>query len=76
MKDYVEFIVKQLVDKPEEVQVTEVQSERVTVFELRVGDGDMGKVIGRRGQNASALRTLLNAVAAKSGKRAVLEILE
>ncbi len=76
MKDYVEFIVKQLVDKPDEVQVTEVQSERVTVFELRVGDGDMGKVIGRRGQNASALRTLLNAVAAKSGKRAVLEILE
>ena len=64
MKNYVEFIVKQLVDKPEEVKVTEVQSERVTVFELRVGDGDMGKVIGRRGQNASALRTLINAVAA------------
>ncbi|MCB0260010.1 MAG: KH domain-containing protein [Calditrichaeota bacterium] len=76
MKDYVEFIVKHLVDNPDAVRVTEVQSERVTVYELRVGEGDMGKIIGKRGQNASALRTLLNAVSAKSGKRAVLEILE
>ena len=63
-------------DKPEEVEVTEVEGERVTVYELRVGDGDLGKVIGKRGQTAKAIRTLLSASAAKIGKRAVLEILE
>ena len=76
MKDFVEFIAKHLVDKPEEVEVTEVEGERVTVYELRVGDGDLGKVIGKRGQTAKAIRTLLSASAAKIGKRAVLEILE
>ena len=76
MKDFVKFIAQHLVDKPEEVQVTEVEGERVTVYELRVGDGDLGKVIGKRGQTAKAIRTLLSASAAKMGKRAVLEILE
>ena len=76
MKEFVEFIAKHLVDKPEEVQVTEVEGERVTVYELRVGDGDLGKVIGKRGQTAKDIRTLLSAAAAKMGKRAVLEILE
>ncbi len=77
MKEFVEFIVKHLVDKPDDVQVAEVKGERVTIYELHVGDGDLGKVIGRRGQTASAIRTLLNAAsAAKKGKRAVLEILE
>jgi len=52
MKEFVEFIAKHLVDKPEEVKVTEVEGERVTVYELRVGDGDLGKVIGKRGQTA------------------------
>ena len=69
MKDFVEFIAKHLVDKPEEVHVAEVEGERV-------GDGDLGKVIGKRGQTAKAIRTLLSAAAAKMGKRAVLEILE
>ena len=77
MKEFVEFIVKHLVDKPDDVQVAEVKGERVTVYELRVGDGDLGKVIGKRGQTASAIRTLLNAAsAAKKEKRAVFEILE
>ena len=76
MQNFIEFVVKHLVDKPEEVVVTEVDGERVTVFELKVGQGDLGKVIGKRGQNAKALRTLLAAASARAGKRAVLEILE
>lgn len=76
MKEFVEFIAKQLVDHPEAVQVSEVEGEKTTVYELRVGDGDLGKVIGRKGQTAKSIRTLLAAASAKRGKRAVLEILE
>ncbi len=76
MKEFVEFIAKHLVDKPEEVKVTEVDGERTVVYELRVGDGDLGKVIGKRGNTAKSIRTLLAAASAKSGKRSVLEILE
>ncbi len=76
MKEFVEFIVKHLVDKPGDVVVTEVDGQRTIVFELRVGQGDMGKVIGKHGQTAKSLRTLLAAASAKTGKRAVLEILE
>lgn len=76
MKAFIECLVKHLVDKPDEVRVNEIASERTVIFELRVGDGDMGKVIGKRGQTAGALRILLAAVAAKQGKRSVLEILE
>ncbi len=76
MKEFVEFIIKHLVDKPDEVQVNEIVGERTVVYELRVGEGDMGKVIGRRGQTVRALRILLTAAAAKQGKRSVLEILE
>lgn len=77
MKEFIEFIVKHLVDKPDEVQVKEVKGERVTVFELHVGDGDMGKVIGKRGQTALAIRTLLKAVSAsRKENRCILEIIE
>ncbi len=76
MKEFVEYIAKHLVDKPDEVQVLEIDGERTVVYELRVGDGDLGKVIGKRGQTAKSIRTLLAAASAKSGKRAVLEILE
>ncbi len=76
MKEFIEFIIKHLVDKPDEVQVNEIVGEQTVVFELRVGNGDIGKVIGRRGQTAISLRTLIAAAAAKQGKRAVLEILE
>lgn len=76
MREFIEFIVKHLVDRPNEVQVNEVDGERTVVYELRVGQGDMGKVIGKHGRTAKSIRTLLAAASAKTGKRAVLEILE
>ncbi len=75
MKEFLETMVKHLVDKPHEVVVNEIDGERTVVYELRVGQGDMGKVIGKHGKTAKSIRTLL-AAAAKGGKRAVLEILE
>ena len=77
MKKFIEYVVKQFVDKPDEVQVTEVRGNSVTVYELHVGDGNMGKVIGKRGQTANAIRTLLSAAsAAEKGQRSILEIIE
>jgi predicted RNA-binding protein YlqC (UPF0109 family) len=76
MKEFLEIMVKHLVDKPHEVVVNEIDGERTVVYELRVGQGDMGKVIGKHGKTAKSIRTLLAAAAAKGGKRAVLEILE
>jgi predicted RNA-binding protein YlqC (UPF0109 family) len=76
MKEFLEFIIKHLVDKPHEVQINEIDGERTVVYELRVGQGDMGKVIGKHGKTAKSIRTLLAAASAKAGKRAVLEILE
>ncbi len=76
MKQFIEFIVQHIVDKPDEVVVHELDGERTIVFELRVGKGDMGKIIGKHGQTAKSLRILLAAASAKLGKRAVLEILE
>lgn len=76
MKEFIETIVKALVDHPESVTLAEVQGERTTVYELRVGPGDLGKVIGKHGQTAKSIRTLISAISAKKGKRAVLEILE
>ena len=76
MKEFVEFIVKNLVDYPEKVSVTEVEGEITLVLELKVEKEDMGKVIGKKGQNAQSIRTLLGAASAKLGKRAVLEIIE
>jgi len=76
MKEFVEYIVKHLVDDPEQVVVSEIVGETTIVYELRVGKGDMGKVIGKNGRTAHAIRILLNAVARKTGKRATLEILE
>jgi predicted RNA-binding protein YlqC (UPF0109 family) len=76
MKELIEYIARALVDNPDEVQVREVEGEKTTVFELRVGSGDLGKVIGKHGRTARSIRTLLNAAATKAGKRAVLEILE
>jgi predicted RNA-binding protein YlqC (UPF0109 family) len=76
MRELVEQIAKALVDDQEQVNVTEVQSENVTVIELRVGPGDLGKVIGKQGRTARAIRTILNANATKLRRRAVLEIIE
>ena len=76
MKDFVENIVRHLVDNPDHINVTEIEVTRTTVYELRVAQGDLGKVIGKQGQTAKSIRTLLSAAAARQGKRAVLEILE
>ena len=69
-------MVKALVDKPDEVSLREVEGEKTTVLELRVAKEDLGKVIGKQGKTAQAMRTILNAVATKLKKRAVLEIIE
>lgn len=76
MKSLVEQMAKSLVDKPEDVVVAEVDGERTTVFELRVDTSDLGKVIGKQGKTARAMRTILSAAGTKLGKRCVLEILE
>jgi len=76
MRELVEYIARALVDDSERVQVTEVEGEQVTVLELRVAQNDIGKVIGKQGRTARAIRTILNANATKLKKRAVLEIIE
>jgi predicted RNA-binding protein YlqC (UPF0109 family) len=76
MKSLVEQIAKSLVDSPEEVSVAEVDGERTAVYELRVAKSDIGKVIGKQGKTARAMRTILSAAGTKLGKRCVLEILE
>ncbi len=76
MKEFVEYVVKMLVDHPEQVDVKEVDGERVVVFELRLNQTDIGKIIGKSGRTITAIRTLLTSAAAKLGKRAMLEIIE
>jgi len=77
MQEFIETVVKQLVDKPDEVNVNAVEGEQQIIFELTVGDGDFGKVIGKKGRNISALRTLLFAINAKNGgKRARLDVID
>ena len=76
VKELIEFIVKSVVDYPENVIVTQIDGESTVVFELRVRQEDTGKVIGKKGRTINAIRTLLNATAAKAGMRAMLEIVE
>ncbi len=76
MKELVEYIAKALVDHPEAVQVHEVEGEQTSVIELKVAKDDLGKVIGRQGRTARAMRTILSAASTKLRKRSVLEILE
>lgn len=76
MKDLIEYIVKALVDNPDKVVVHEIAGEKSIIFELRVGEGDLGKVIGKEGRTAKAIRTIITAAAMKQGKRTVLEIIE
>ena len=75
-KELVEYIVRSLVDQPECVEVNVVEGEKSTILELRVSPDDIGKVIGKQGRSAKALRTILSATATKSGKHASLEILD
>ena len=76
MKDLLIRIAQALVDDPEQVRVNEIESTRTVVLELRVAKSDMGKVIGKKGKTAHAIRTVLNAASGKAGKRHMLEILE
>jgi predicted RNA-binding protein YlqC (UPF0109 family) len=76
MKELVELMAKALVDKPEEVVVAEVHGEKTAIFELRVAASDIGKVIGKQGNTARAMRTILSAAGTKLDKRCVLEILD
>ncbi len=76
MKTLIELMAKSLVDKPEDVTVAEVDGERTAIFELRVATSDIGKVIGKQGNTARAMRTILSASGTKIGKRCVLEILD
>jgi len=77
MKELLTEMIKAMVDKPDEVDINLTETENTNIFELRLGDGDVGKVIGKKGKNVMALRTILSAATAKAGgKRSILEIIE
>ena len=76
MKELVEYIAKALVDDPDQVQVSEVKGDQTSVLELKVAKEDLGKVIGKQGRSARAMRTILSAASTKLKKRTVLEIIE
>jgi predicted RNA-binding protein YlqC (UPF0109 family) len=76
MKDLIAYIATALVDKPEEVVVTEIEGHQTSVIELRVAKEDIGKIIGKQGRTALAIRTILSAASAKIHKRSSLEIIE
>ena len=76
MKDLIKYIAQALVDNPEQVKVEEVKGRQTSVLELKVAKEDLGKVIGKKGKTAYAIRTILSAVSAKVKKRTVLEIIE
>ena len=75
-KEVVEYIVKSLVDRPDQVELREIEGDKSTILELRVPKDGMGKVIGKHGRIARAIRTVMTAASVKSGKRVVLEILD
>ncbi|MCJ7495712.1 MAG: KH domain-containing protein [Deltaproteobacteria bacterium] len=76
MKDLIAYIAKALVDHPEAVEVSEIEGEQTSVIELKVAKDDLGKVIGKQGRTARAMRTILSAASTKVRKRSVLEIIE
>ena len=76
LKELIEYIAKALVDSPEQVRVSEIEGEKTSVIELSVAKDDLGKVIGKQGRTARAMRTILGAASTKVKKRAVLEIIE
>jgi predicted RNA-binding protein YlqC (UPF0109 family) len=76
MKELIKYIAQSLVDSPDSVEVSEVLGEQTSVIELRVAKEDLGKVIGKQGRTAKAMRTILSAASTKLRKRAVLEIIE
>lgn len=74
MKELLEFVAKSLVDNPDEVSVTQIENDASIVLELRVAEGDMGKVIGRQGKIAKAIRTVIRAASAKEKKKVIVDI--
>jgi uncharacterized protein len=76
MKELIEYVVKALVDHPDELRIAEIEGERTIVFELRCHPDDVGKVIGKSGKTVGALRTLLSTVASRQNRRAMLEVVE
>jgi hypothetical protein len=74
MREFIEYIVRSLVDDPSQVRVTEIEGANTIIYELRVAPEDMGRVIGKGGRTANAMRTLVRVLAAKQGKRVTLEI--
>jgi len=76
MKQLIEYMAKALVDQPDKVVIKEIAGEKTLIYELRVGEGDLGKIIGKEGRTAKAMRSIISASAMKMGKRAQLEILE
>ena len=76
MKAILESIAKSLVDAPNEVQITEIDGEKTIIFELRCNAKDIGKIIGKSGKTVGAMRTLLNSIAAKQGRKAMLEVVD
>ncbi|WP_461208417.1 KH domain-containing protein [Desulfocurvus sp. DL9XJH121] len=76
LKDLITYIAKSLVDNPDEVHVSEIEGEQTSVIELKVAKEDLGKVIGKQGRTARAMRTIIGAASTKARKRAVLEIIE
>ena len=76
LRDLVDYLARGLVDHPEQVEVEEIEEPDALVFELKVAEEDLGKVIGKQGRTAKALRTILSAASTKTGRRVILEILE
>ena len=76
MQELIEYVVKTLVDHPEDIRISAIEGERTIVFELRCHPEDVGKVIGKSGKTVGAIRTLLSTVAARQNKRAMLEVVE
>ena len=76
MKDVIELIAKSLVDNPQDVNITSIDGEKTIIFELRCNSKDIGKIIGKSGKTVGAMRTILNSMAAKQGRKAMLEVVE
>ena len=76
MKELIEYVVKTLIDHPEDLRIAEIEGERTIVYELRCHPEDVGKVIGKSGKTVGAIRVLLSTVAARQNKRAMLEVVE
>ncbi|MDP1678148.1 MAG: KH domain-containing protein [Bacteroidota bacterium] len=74
MREFLEYVAKQLVDNPDAVQITEEEKDNKIIFKIKVAQADIGKIIGKQGRTAQSMRVLLSAVAAKLGKRALLEV--